>query len=93
MHTSNSNQKKPEPVQASKSESDSSYDEKYDALQEELNELKRRMEEEKTQKQNQPQSQNKYADVIEKCRPSVVLIKTIAGQNTGSGSGFQRSSR
>ncbi|MBQ6772462.1 MAG: serine protease [Synergistaceae bacterium] len=90
FYMNSSTQKKPEPVPAPKSEH--SYDEKYDALQEQLNDLKKRMEEEQTQKknqtQNQTQSQNKYADVIEKCRPSMVLIKTIAGQTTGSGSGF-----
>ena len=82
----NMTQKNNEPVVIVPAPDNDKERQKYDALQEQLNDLKKRIEESQPQNQNQAQSQsqNKYADVIEKCRPSMVFVQT----DRGFGSGF-----
>ncbi len=57
---------------------------KYEELRRELEVLKKRAEESQAQNKPQPQNHNnKYSDVIEKCRPSMVFIQTDKSRGSG----------
>ncbi|MBQ7733033.1 MAG: trypsin-like peptidase domain-containing protein [Synergistaceae bacterium] len=87
----NSHQEKPAPAPvtvAPKSEllhDEKDANAKYEELRRELEVLKKRAEESQAQNKPQPQNHNnnKYSDVIEKCRPSMVFIQTDKSRGSG----------